>query len=50
MLKRLRVRLCKKKMEQELDEEMISHLDCMVERNIAQGMTQKDARSAALRD
>jgi putative ABC transport system permease protein len=47
---RLRAQLRKKKMEQELDEEMSLHLERMVEQNIAQGMSHKDARSAALRD
>jgi len=37
-------------MEQELDEEMGLHLERMVEQNIAQGMSHKEARSAALRD
>ena len=47
---RLRALLRENKMEQELDEEMSLHLERMVEQNIAQGMSHKDARSAALRD
>ena len=54
MLKRLRVRLRallrKNEMERDLDEEMSLHLERMVERNVAQGMNPKEARSAALRD
>jgi predicted permease len=47
---RLRALVRDNKMEQELDEEMSLHLERMVEQNIAQGMSRKDARSAALRD
>jgi predicted permease len=47
---RLRALLRKKQMDRELDEEMRFHLERMVERNIAQGMTPGYARSAALRD
>lgn len=47
---RLRGLLRKTEMEQELDQEMSLHLERMVEQNIAQGMSHKDARSTALRD
>src|ERR1041384_1543906 len=54
MLERMKVRLRallhKDEMERELDQEMRSHLERMVEQNLAQGMTPKEARRAALRD
>src|ERR1041384_7206472 len=54
MLERMKVRrralLRKDEMERELDEEMRDHLERMIKQNLAQGMTPKQARSAALRD
>jgi predicted permease len=47
---KLRALLRKNEMERELEEEMRSHLERMIGQNIAQGMSHKDARSAALRD
>ena len=47
---RLRALLRKNEMERHLDEELSLHLERMVEQYVAQGMTPKDARSAALRD
>jgi predicted permease len=54
MIGRLRVRLRallhRGEVERELDEEMNYHLERMVEQNLAQGMSLKEARRAALRD
>jgi len=47
---KLRALLHKNEMDRELEEEMRSHLDRMIEQNIAQGMNPIDARSAARRD
>jgi putative ABC transport system permease protein len=47
---RFRALLRKNEMDGELEEEMRSHLDRMIEQNIAQGMNPKDARFQALRD
>jgi putative ABC transport system permease protein len=53
MLNKLRLRLraffFKSKMEEELDEEVRFHLEREVEENIARGMSQDEARYAALR-
>src|SRR5262245_54264501 len=53
MLNKLRLRLralfLKSKMEEELDEEVRSHLEREIEENIARGMSPEEARYAALR-
>ena len=40
----------KRKLEQELDEEMLSHLEMLIEENRRKGMTPEEARYAALRN
>jgi len=45
----LRALLHKKRVEQELDEELRFHLEKQIERNVAQGMSAEAARYAALR-
>jgi putative ABC transport system permease protein len=47
---RLRALLRKNEMDRELEEELRSHLDRVIEQNITRGMNPKDARAAALRD
>src|SRR5262245_11092304 len=53
MLNKLRLRLraffFKSKMEEELDEEVRFHLEREIEENVARGMSQDEARYAALR-
>jgi len=49
---RLRIRslLRRDQVERELDDELQYHLDCLVEENVARGMSPRDARHAALRE
>src|SRR5215475_15578184 len=46
---RLRALLFKSKIEEELDEEVRFHLEREIEENISRGMSQEEARFAALR-
>src|SRR5687767_6050242 len=46
---RLVALLRKKRLEQELDEELSSHLEMQVEENVRKGMSPEEARYAALR-
>jgi len=39
----------KRKLEEELDEEVRSHLEMLIEENLRKGMTSEEARYAALR-
>src|ERR1700681_970397 len=38
------------RLDQDLDEELSSHIDLATEENVARGMTQQEARRAALRE
>src|SRR5262245_17390788 len=46
---RLRSLFCRRQVEQELDEELRYHIERQIEEQIAKGMTEEEARYAALR-
>jgi predicted permease len=49
LLRRLRSLVRKEELEHELDEEMSYHLEREIEQNLKSGMTEKEARAAAMR-
>src|ERR687884_1797441 len=49
LFRRLRALVRKEEMERELDEEMRYHLEREIEQNLRSGMTEQEARSAAMR-
>jgi predicted permease len=49
LISRLVALFCKQRLEEELDEEVRSHLEMLVEENLRKGMSPEEARYAALR-